>query len=114
MDLDAVESRGLGVLGALAERLHDAGQFLGRQRARHHVGPLRAHQADMALGRDRARRHRQRTAVKDRIRDAPDMPELQEDPSARLVHAVGDALQPSTCSCDQTPGVCGIADAHAA
>ena len=42
VDLDAVEARGLGVLGALSERLDDARDFLGLERARHDEGLLRA------------------------------------------------------------------------
>ncbi len=44
----------------------------------------------MALWRDRARRNRQRAVMIDRIGDAPDVPELEEDPAAGAVHALDD------------------------
>ena len=56
------------------------------------IRPLRTHQAHMALGRDRARRDRQLAVKEDRVRDTADMPQLQEDLAAGLVHGVGDEL----------------------
>ena len=68
VDLDAVEARALGVLRALAERLDDAGDLAGLERARRLVGGLRPEQAHVAGWRRRrwappaARRRDRRSA----------------------------------------------------
>ena len=86
MDFDAVEACGLGVLRALAELLDDARNFGRVQRARchHFLRTLRGEY--FTVGRDRRRRHRQCAVVKVRMRNASDMPELQEDLAARAGH----------------------------
>ena len=90
VNLDAVETGRLRVLGALTKRLHHARQLLGLQRSRRRVGTLRAQQAHMSLRRDGAGRNGKRAAVIARVGDASDMPQLQQHPAACRVHGVGD------------------------
>jgi hypothetical protein len=90
VDLDAVKAGRFGVLGAVAKSLDDFRNFLGLQRARRDIRPLRANQAHMPLGGERAWRNRQRPVLVDRIGDAPDMPELEEHAPAGAMHALHD------------------------
>ena len=61
MNLDAVKARLQGVGGSALEAVHDAGNFLQRQRARlRHVGKSTPDKG-LALGADAGRRHRRLT-----------------------------------------------------
>ena len=90
MDFDPVESRGQCILGAALEILDDPWNFRQLQRAR--LGDVDEGAVDkrLALGADRRRRHRLAAAgLQRRVRDAADMPDLDEDAPALFVHAVG-------------------------
>src|SRR5690606_29155167 len=92
VDFHAVEARFLGILGALAVGLDDAGYLLGLQCARSLVTLHRPHQAHMPGGLDGAGRDRQLAVEVDRVGDAPHMPELQHDLAALGMHGIGDLL----------------------
>jgi hypothetical protein len=94
VDLDAVEAGFLGALGGMCVVGDDAGDFRRLQRARRDerleafvgVGLL-------VLGPHGARRHGQRAiGLQVGMRNAPDVPELQEDASALLAHCLGREL----------------------
>ena len=102
VDLDAVETGGQRILGAALEILDDPRNFRKLQRAR--LGDIGEGAVDkrLALGADRGRRHRLAAAGLQRIvRDAADMPDLDEDAPAFFMHAVGD-LAPA---CDLLLGI---------
>ena len=90
MDLDAVETGCQRIRGAALEVLDDAGDFRQRQFAR--LGDIGEGVVDerLALGADRRGRDRRAVIRLQRgVRDAADMPDLDEDAAAALVHAVG-------------------------
>ena len=93
MDLDAVETGCLGQAGAADVFGDDAGDLFEVQGARRDVvGHLLAG-PDLALGLDGGRGDGEfaiRLVV--RVRDAADVPELQEDAAALGVHGGGDLL----------------------
>ncbi len=102
MNLDAVETGGERVLGAALEILDDAGNFGQLERARFGDVGEGAVDEGLALGADRRRRHRLAAVRLQRVvRDAADMPELDEDAAALFMHAVGD-LAPA---CDLLLGI---------
>src|SRR5215216_8195231 len=91
MDFDAVETGRQRILGAPLEILDDPWNLRQLQRAR--LGDIGEGAVDerLALGADRGRRHRLAAAGLQRIvRDAADMPQLDENPPAFFVYAVGD------------------------
>ena len=112
VDFDAVEPCALGVLGAAAIFGNDAGNFAEIERARHDVVAHRAHQADVAFRRDGAGRDRQCASEIVGMRDASDMPELQEDGPTCRVHGFRDALPARDLFLRPDARRIGIADAH--
>jgi hypothetical protein len=94
VDFDAVESDLHRVACGLLECLDDAWNFACFQRARRLVGhdlAVGGHGPQLLRNRDRRRRHRQHAArLKRRVRDAADMPELQEDRPALGVDRIDD------------------------
>src|SRR5258705_5251110 len=91
MNFDAVESRGQRVLGAALEILDDPGNLRQLQRAR--LGDIGEGAVDksLALGADRGWRHRLAAVrLQGVVRDAADVPGLDEDAPALFVHAVRD------------------------
>src|SRR5205807_6165870 len=91
VDLDAVETGRQRIVGAALEILDDPWNLRQFQRARlGDVGEGAVHKG-LALGADRGWRHRLAAAGLQRVvRDAADMPDLDEDAPAFFVHAVGD------------------------
>ena len=95
VDLDAIEAGVERMAGAALVLAHDVGQLLDLQRARRferHQHPLAELVLDegLALRPDRRRRDRRHAVGLQRgVRNAADMPQLQEDPAAGLVHGVG-------------------------
>jgi hypothetical protein len=83
---DAVEARAFGVFRALPVSRDDAGDFVEIERTRRDVGALRTHEAHVAGRRDRARRDRQFAVEENRVRHTADVPQLQEDLAARVMH----------------------------
>src|SRR5213079_679589 len=83
--------RGQRVRGAAFKTVDDAGDFLRFQRARlRNIGELPTDKG-LALGTDRRRSDRRAAVRLQRgVRDAPDVPDLDEDAPAALVHALGD------------------------
>jgi hypothetical protein len=112
MDFDAIEACGHGVLGAFAERLDDAWDLIGFERARNRIGTLGAQKAHMAFRSDRARRDGKRAVVIARIGNAPDMPELEEYSPTRLMHPVGDQTPARDLLLRPDAGRMRIADAE--
>ncbi len=95
MDLDAVETGGQRIRGAAFKTLDDAGDLFKRQRAGLGYFGERSIDKGLALGADRGRRDRRLVILLQAdMRNAPDMPELDEDAPAALVHAVGDLAPP--------------------
>ena len=91
VDFDAVETGRQRIRGAALEILDDPGDFRKRQLAR--LGDVGEGAVDkgLALGADRRGRDRGAAVRLQRgVRDAADMPELDEDAAAALVHAIGD------------------------
>src|SRR5207247_7125115 len=90
VDFHAVESRGNRILSAALEILDDPWNLRQLQRAR--LGDIGEGAVDkgLALGADRGWPHRLAAAGLQRVvRDAADMPDLDEDAPALFVHAVG-------------------------
>src|ERR1700732_1667441 len=90
MDLDAVEPGLKRVRRAASKTLDDAWDFLEREGARlEDIGEGAADEG-LALGADRGRRDRCAVIGLQRgVRNAPDMPELNEDPAPAFVDAIG-------------------------
>ena len=106
MDLHAVESGCFRVFGTLAVRLDDAGDFAsssarGTDRASGGRSCGTWPSTARALERDR------RAPLSKRIRDAADMPELQQHQTAGFMYRARHSFQPATCSLDHMPGVSG-------
>ena len=97
MDFDAVEA-GLQRVGRAASKLFDdAGDFLQRQRAGSEISvKCRRRKSCPWRGSPTARPAR-RFGCSD-MRNAADMPELDEDAAAALVDASVTLRQPATCS----------------
>jgi hypothetical protein len=86
MQLHAIEAGRLGILGTPAELLDDARKLVEHQRPRryHLLRPFgREH---LALRSYCRRRDRKLAAVEIRMRDASDMPKLEEDFAAGAMH----------------------------
>ena len=96
MNLDAVEPRGQCVLGPVDVLPDEVGHFLDLERPRRDEWdqfPLALFVLDECLagGLDgRGRDREQAVRLQGRVRDASDVPELQEDQSAGLMHRIGD------------------------
>ena len=112
VDLDAVEARGLGVFRALPIGLDDGRDFLERQRARRDEVLHRAHQADVPGGPDRAGGNRQLAIQIERIGNAADMPELEQDSPAGIMHGAGDGFPALDLLVRPDARRVRIADAH--
>ena len=89
VQLDAVQAGGDRALGGVDELRDDAGQLVGRERARldevlHALG-----REDLTGGADRGRRDRLQAGDR-RVADAAGVHELGDDPPAARVHGVGD------------------------
>ena len=112
MDFHAVETRGPGVFRALAKGLNEAGNFPDFQRARCDEGLLRPHQTDVTGGRDRAGRDRRFAIEKDRVGDATDMPQLQQNFSPGLMDGAGDEFPAFHLLVRPDAGRVGIAHSH--
>ena len=91
VDLDAVEAGFERILRGALEIVDDAWNFGELERTG--LGDVGEAAVDegLALGADRARRHRGcAIGLKIDVRDAADMPELDEDLAAALMHLIGD------------------------
>ena len=111
VNFDAVETCRFRVLSALAISFDDScdlGQFKGARRG---VVPLWAQKRDMALGRNGARGDRKLSVQIQRMRDTPDMPELQENTAARLMNRVRDLPPAFDLLARPNTGRIGITDA---
>ena len=90
---NAVKARRFRVGRGLAVLRDDLRDLRCLQSARRHVWLHAVERPGLAGRRNRRWRHRQRAAgLQRRMRDAPYMPELQENPAAGRVHGVGDEL----------------------
>ena len=92
MDFHTVKAGELGVFRAGAIGLNDAGNLFQTQCPGRDKRFQRTHQADVTRGGDGARSNRQGTVQKLRIGNAPDVPELEHDAPAGLMHGPGDEL----------------------
>ena len=90
---------------AAPELLDHLGDLGERQRSRRLQLLPAVDRIRLTNRRDRRRTDGELTTVKVRVRHAPDVPELGEDPPASLVYGVGHHLQPATCSGEWMPGV---------
>ena len=91
VDLDPVESGGLGVLGGAAEAGDDSRQLVIGQCARNDVRLLALRRMHFVVGDgQRARRHRLGPVVEQRVTGPATVPDLQENPAAGSVDRVGD------------------------
>src|ERR1700722_11019875 len=93
MDFDAVEAGRQCIRSTTLEVVDDIRDFRKLERARlGDVGECSAYKS-LAVGADRGRRHRLSAIHLPRgVRDAANMPELDEDVPAALMHAVRDFL----------------------
>ena len=89
VNFDAVETRRLGVPGALAERLDNASDLLSLERPGDHIRPLGTQQAHAALRGDRAWRDRKRPIVIAWIGDPAHVPKLHQNAAAGGVDGFG-------------------------
>ena len=89
VDLDAVKAGVQRVFGPGAVLGDDAGNFREIQRARRDKRFLTLRRLHLAFGRDRRRGDRKvAVRLEKRMRNAPDMPELQENPGAGAMHGL--------------------------
>lgn len=115
VDLDAVEAGGERVLRALPVSLDHQRDLGGLQRPRRlvldHLA-VRRHALELGGDRNRRRRHRQRTVRLERgVRDAADVPELQEDQAALGVHRIDHLAPARDLGLAVDAGDAGIAEA---
>ena len=90
MDLDAIETGALRVLRAPAIGFDDARNFRKLQCSRDRIGLFGPQQAYMTFCGDGARRDGLRSVEIDRVRNAPDMPQLQHDAATCVMHGARD------------------------
>jgi hypothetical protein len=77
----------------VAKLRDDSGNFRGVERARRDIRLHAVERPRLARGRDRRRRDRQRAiGLQRRVRNPPDMPELEKNPPAGFMHRIGDEL----------------------
>jgi predicted GH43/DUF377 family glycosyl hydrolase len=89
--LDAIEAGVLRQGCGHGELRNDAGKLRRGERARRHERLRTARGEDASLGLDRRRRHRQLSfGLKQRVRDAAAVADLQHDAAAAFVHRFGD------------------------
>src|SRR3990167_6719331 len=112
VDFHAVKAGGLGVFRAHAIGLDDIGDFFGFQGARGDEVLHRAYQADVTRRLDGARRDRQLTVQVDRVGNAPDVPQLQNDFAACSVHGLGHIAPATYLLIRPDTGGIRVADAH--
>ena len=112
VDFHAVETGGLGVLGAGAVSVDDVGDFSGFQGARGWVVGQWANQADVAFSLDRTRSHRGFPVQVGLVGDAANVPQLQEDLAARAMHGLGDVGPAAHLVVGPDAGGVRVAHAH--
>ena len=112
VDFHAVKAGGLGVFRAQAIGLDDVGDFFSFQGARGDEVLHRAHQADVTRRLDGARRDRQLTVQVDRVGNAPNVPQLQDDLAACSVHGLGHIAPAAYLIIRPDAGGIRVTDAH--
>src|SRR5690606_16878178 len=90
VDLNAVEARVTRMPRGIGEILNNAGNFFGMQGARHHVIAFGAQQADVPRTCNGAGGHRNFAIEVFRVGYAANVPQLNENFSALVVHRRGD------------------------
>ena len=112
VNLDAVETGEPGVLRPLAIGFDHSRNLLERKSAGDRIGLLGPHQADVTLRGDRARRDRQGAVQIRGMRNAADVPELQQNAPAGFMHRAGDLGPSLYLLLGPDARRVGIADAH--
>jgi hypothetical protein len=92
VDLDAVESRGLGVLGGAPVILDDGRDLVCPELAWLDMVLHAVLGERLPLGGDRRRSHRLLAVVQIRVRDPAGVPQLQEEAPSGRVDGVDDRL----------------------